>query len=225
VWRSWLRWAIFGVLILATGFLPFALRSARFADIRRRAMEGADDDWAKGKPSIYSDAPSKLIDLHGTVLDTEYDVKTGLRLHWTTSRLGFIEAYNERTTQLIAEHGLPDPSMARFLAKPEDFLALLDSDRFDEIRKLPYDVGNQIRIDHEDAIRRNRKEIGGDPKTVWISTKPSGDRILGPGTPYVGRLPNFPKMVFVRLNKSWIGAFREDGQFIAQATRYEKPAP
>jgi len=223
--QSRLRWAVFGLLILATISVPFVLRSAWFATIRNRAIERANNDWAAGKANVYSELPWQTIVEDGVSVESDYDQKTGLRLHSSDNIFGHRDTYNGRIAQLIAEHGVPDWSMARFVVKPADFLALLNSDGFVEVRQIPYDVSDQIRIYHKDAITQGGKPIGGDAKTIWIWTKPSGDREAGTGTPYVGRSPRFPKMIFIRLDKSFIAAFREDGLYIAQAAKYEKRAP
>jgi hypothetical protein len=223
---SRLRWATFGVLVLATVSLPFVLRSMTFASIRNRAIERANNDWAAGKANVYSELPWQTIVEDGVYVESDYDQKTGLRLHSSDNIFGHRDTYNGRIAQLIAEHGVPDWSMARFVVKPADFLALLSSDGFVEVRQIPYDVSDRIRIYHKDAITQDGKPIGGDDKTIWIWTKPSGDRITrAGGTAYVGRSPKYPKMIFIRIDKSFIAAFREDGLYIAQAAKYEKRTP
>jgi hypothetical protein len=224
VGRSRLRWATFGVLVMATVALPFVLRSLHFASIRNLAIARANKDWAAGKASVYSRLPFQTIAEPGISVESCYDQTTGLRLYSSDNIFGFADTYNGRIAQLIAKHGVPDWSMARYLVKPADFLALLDSDGFVEVRKLPHGSADQILIHYDEASTQGDKPVGGDDKTISIWTKRSGDRPAGSGTPSIGRSPKFPKMIFIRLDKTWIAAFREDGLYIAHAAKW-KSAP
>ena len=122
VGRSRLRWGTFGFLVLATVSLPFVLRSLHFASIRNRAIARANKDWAAGKASVYSRLPFQTIVEPGIIVESDYDQETGLRLYWSDNIFGFADSYNARIAQLIAKHGVPDWSMARYLVKPADFL-------------------------------------------------------------------------------------------------------
>jgi hypothetical protein len=211
------RWVVFGVLAISTIGAPFGIRQALLLEMRHRARTRADEAWSNHQAIVYGGPHTEIL---GTefMVDWMYDRATGLRFRPKMYDHGFPDDYNERISELVDKNGVPEWSLAKFLISDEDLCGLLNSDKFPEICTFPFQASTGI------TLKRSRTpEASGEPAfdNLSVETKQSGTTGIGGNAAHVfaGRIPRFPKLVFVRCGNESIGAFHEDGYFLALASR------
>jgi hypothetical protein len=214
------RWVIFAVLLCGATALPFGIRQALLAQERQRGRTRAEEDWLKRSAIVYADHRTEFVD-RKVMIDWMYDHATGLRLRTKMDDHGFSDAYNQRTSELVAENGVPDWSTAKGLIGNEELATLFESNQLAEIRTLPYYASQGIEVERGKVVESEGQTARSDKEQLWIKTKKSGIEATGGagGPVFAGRLARFPNLVFIREGNNWLGVFHEDGYFLGYATK------
>jgi hypothetical protein len=194
------------IVVLAIAF-PFAYREWTFLVERVHARTQAEEEWNAGVAGLYEQPSVDRV-------EHQYDPATGLKYRDQWHETRFSKAYNRRVRQLLAEQGVPEWSMKKYLVPDNELLALLDADDFETVITFPHKVNANIVL-----IRGGEGEAGSTEKeALLVAAKESGViRTRGDGVASVGRRPENPGVIFIRNGRKWIGAFHESGRLLSSA--------
>ena len=159
------------------------------------------------------------------VFEYFFDRKTGLVVQTPSKRVSdrFCEAYNARILELMKLEGDPPWSVTGKFPGDDEIIGLLNSPNVDRVDSFPYEVSPSIVICGPGRFCRwGHTSWSGD--TIRIET--SRGATLGFGnldTPvYVGHLPEWPHIVFIRGAHQAVEIFHRDGRRLATASRLSR---
>jgi hypothetical protein len=234
--------AAFLVLVLLSCSFPFAFRAYNVADLRSRGRLQAEQDWNAGRAEMRVGRG----DYFGPVTH-RFDPASGLKIRDRSDPFEspFSLAYRSRVAELLAERGTPEWSMKKHIPADDDLVAMFDSRRMEKITKFPYEVNANIVLIRHGTISRWKTTFSNTSGFLAIATPQA---FVGVGCDrcesserggyaaftfgdandcdrpqnepvFVGRLPKYPQVIFVRSSTDWIGAFHESGKLLSSADR------
>lgn len=234
------QWLAFVVLVLLTCGFPFAFRAYSIADSRHRGRTQAEKEWNAGRAEMYVAFP----DFSGDV-QHRFDPVTGLKIRERGYMSEYSLAYQARVAELLAKHGIPEWSMKKYIPADVDLVAMFDSKKMEKIKAFPHNVNENIILTRQGTVTRWNTTFSNISGFLAIATPQAftgvgaarsdysrvdgrvtfafggGDNSYGPQNEpvFVGRLPKYPQVIFVRSGTDWIGAFHQSGELLSSADR------
>jgi hypothetical protein len=238
-----MQWATFLTLVLLTCGLPFAFREYSIAHFRHLGRAQAEKDWNAGRAEMHV----AFLDVWRPVIH-RFDPATGLRIRERgyMAEYPYSLAYQARVAELLAERGIPEWSMKKYIPADDDLVAMFDSKQMEKINVFPHNINeNMILIRHGTLTRWNTTfsntsgflaiatpqaftGIGTDRSEYSQGVDGNTKFVLGAGDNsdrpqnepvFVGRLSKYPRVIFVRSGTDWVGAFHESGELLSSADR------
>lgn len=213
---------VVGAILLLVGciFLPSAYASYDHWSLARAGIKFADEDWAAHRASIFTSEDSMYEMVRSDIrLERHFDELTGLPLNLNFQN-GWETAYNQRVAELLRSSGKP-AWCAPQIPSPADFATRLDSGNFTVVTTFPSGITPDIVVFHGGTIRKWGGSVSSGDPGLAIAT--SAGRLFGVSSnrkpTYISRDPHFPGVVFIRDGHEWLGAFAEDGRFIAAVSK------
>ncbi len=241
-----LRWAAIILLLATCAAAPPIIREVVIARKHMAARDRAREDWREHSAGVFSrDRCFRTIG--GVELCDAYDATTGLRLQWRGAFFGYDDAYNAEIFKQISVEGIPEWSMKPHLVGDDELIKMLDSTEMTAVVGYPADISPSVTVFDGTisrwgatyssdglAIAAKHEGLIGLGSTSVSAHEPAnaegfgGLRVVGFGfrpdeqsdhVVFVGRNADYPKVVFIRNGRRWIGAFHEDGWLLKSATR------
>jgi hypothetical protein len=242
--RPIFKWLTVLAVVLPTCAFPFVFRACRIADLRHRGRTQAELDWN----AVRAEMVVEHMDWSNDVTH-RFDPATGLKIHQRGYLSEYSLAYQARVAALLAERGIPEWSMKKYLPADDDLIAMLISAQMERVYSFPHDANDNIVLIRGGTVTRWNTTFSNmsdylaiatpqgliDIGTSWGQWSPStehshvrlscgGDNNTGvtPNAPvFVGRMSKYPEVVFVRSGTDWVGAFYENGELLSSASRKE----
>lgn len=209
-------WLLLQTIVGVAIAIPFAYRTVALAWERDRGRRLAEEDWNSGEPAVFVDLPRQTH--RGVDITYDVDPETGLIIRWMRPDFGFSAAYNERVTQLLAEHGHPRWVQDVKVPDANQLVDWLDAADLTEIDAFPHEVTPSVVVMRRGRLTRWGSTSVNHDDSLSIVTEPGLLMGLGPlpGPVFVKREG---PLAIIRQGNQWVGVFHEDGQPIAQARR------
>lgn len=183
----------------------------------RRAASLAITDWNNRESVIYG---SDSYNNGGLKFKYEFDRQSGLRFRNSSVSQVFANAYNRQVQRLLADNGIPSWSMKTLLVSEKDLAIVLNANTLSQVVSFPYDVNQAITVFRKGRV--TRRGITGESLSDGLHVL-AGHSLIGVDESkeiYVGTLPFYPNVVFVRSGTIWLGVFSDGGELLCSCSRF-----
>ncbi|HZZ44505.1 MAG TPA: hypothetical protein VFE58_16335 [Tepidisphaeraceae bacterium] len=214
------------IALLAVLF-PFAYRQSARAVEDHHGRQLADADWSAHAVQLYSDdfdATHQPNPPDGIRIVSNIDPATGFP-HRRIWYRGFERGYSARITQLVHQHGIPPWSLQSRLIPDATLLSLLTASNLQPLTTFPTFITPDVAVMRAGSFSAWGTSYGSNSTSLSLLPRHSDPPRLGeppPGdddTAFVTRLPQYPRVLFIRAGHHGIAACTDDGWILSYAIK------